>query len=122
MKIEFDIAKICLILTIVGITGLFVIVQTIQPKVVRIREIDTSIIGQLIEVNATIKSISKDGHVFFNLEDGNDSIKAIMFERDAKNHEHVYELKKNDNVTVIGEVNNYRGELEIVVKNIRKMS
>lgn len=115
---DADIAKICLLIAVVGVAALFLITEMIQPRDVHIGNIDSSFVGSSVRLAATVKSVSsKDGNVFMNLYDGN-SIDAVMFERDARKYPDIYALQKNDNITVIGDVDIYQSELEIVVKSI----
>ena len=114
-------AKISLVLAIVGVVALFFVVESIKPRGVRIGEIGYSMVGETIIVNASVKDISsRGGHVFLKLFDGN-QIGAVMFERDARRQPEVYNLSENDFITVVGEVNDYRGDLEIVVKSFKRL-
>ena len=118
---DVNLAKICLLLAIVGIGVLFFITEMIKPVSVKISEIDSSLVGSSVLVNANIKSVStKDGNVFMDLHDGA-TIKAVMFSRDAQKNADVYNLQKNDNITAVGEISIYQGGLEIVLQTVKKI-
>jgi aspartyl/asparaginyl-tRNA synthetase len=112
--------KISLVISIIGLVALFAVTQAIEPKAVEIRRIDDTMIGQTVEVAGKIDSFSaKDGNVFILLNGTGDTIKVVMFERDARSQGDVYDLKENYMVSVVGKVALYRTELEIVADSIK---
>ena len=71
-------------------------------------------------LNGTIASVNENnGNVFIGLQDGTGDIPVVMFERTARNQQ-VYELEKNDEIIVKGQVNIYKSELEIIANSITK--
>lgn len=114
------IAKLSLVMAIVGILGLFSVNLLFVPTFLAIREIDESRIGQIVSVDADIKRISvSEGHIFMTLSDETSEIKAVMWQSAARGTE-AYNLTTGDAVLVTGQIANYRGELEIIVSKIEK--
>jgi len=113
--------KLSLSLSIIGIILLFFVVEyIIFPSNVKISEIDQSYLGKDVIVTGKVVSYtSKNKNYFITLEDDKE-IKLVMFERDAKNTI-INEIKENEKVMVKGEVNDYRGELEIIIKDIERV-
>ena len=114
------IAKLSLIMAVVGILGLFLVNLLIVPTFLTTAEIDSSRTGQIISVDADIKQFSvSDGHIFMTLIDGSGEIRAVMWQSSARGTE-AYNLSVGDAVLVTGQVTNYRGELEIVVSKLER--
>ena len=121
MTSDSQIMKMALIIAIIGIVSIFFIIQAIEPIKLSIGEITSSHVGHEVITNGTISSYYiSDEHVFMIISDVSGEIKAVMFERDAKNSI-AYNLKNNDRVLIKGAVNNYKGELEIVVREIKQL-
>lgn len=107
--------RISLIMAITGIIALFFITQSLETLEIRINDINDKIAGRNVIVHGTITDfVEKDGNTFLTLE--NDSrIGAVVFEKDARN---VKNLSVGMNVTVIGKVTIYKGNVELSVKTI----
>jgi DNA/RNA endonuclease YhcR with UshA esterase domain len=114
---ETVLIKICAVLVISGLVILGVVVVCMQPIEVEIGRINGSMVGAFVKINASIISISKSdaGHVFMRLGNGNSSIAAVVFASDAN-----VALEKGDRITATGQVSVYRGQLEIILKSIKK--
>jgi len=111
--------RISLGISLIGVLGLFLFVQTIEPLNVEVSRIDDSMIGKSVEVSGNIDSFSvKEGNVFLTIDDGTGKISVVMFERDARRNSGVYSLKEGGNVTVSGKIALYRSELEIIADSI----
>ena len=107
-----------LVVALVGLTMLAFLVLTLQPKELKISEIDDRLSGTEVVVKGTITSFSsKDGNVFLTLDDG-EKISVVMFSREAGKQSFVYDLQEGDFISVEGEVQLYKNELEIVAAKI----
>ena len=116
---DSQIAKISLMITIIGIIAIFVLTLFIQPLKISISEVSSSHVGREVITNATISSYSvNNGHVFMTLTDGESEIKAVVFEKDAGN---AYDLTDGDRILIKGEINNYKGGLEIIITGVEKL-
>ena len=101
----------------IGITMLFFLNQSIQPEEKIISEIEEGGIGKLVAVKGRISWIMKqENFVLFTLEDGA-KIKVIKFNPSKEEREIA---AGNSFVEVIGKVELYKNELEIVASEIRR--
>jgi DNA/RNA endonuclease YhcR with UshA esterase domain len=68
-------------------------------------------------INGTALSVSEsNGNIFIKLSDGTGNLTVVMFERTARGIEIPNE---GDNITVTGQVNTYKGEVEIIANSIK---
>ncbi len=118
MAFELNDANIAKIALIVSVLGLVLVVFVIEQQ----RPIETSISGilgeqtqQKVSVNAKILSayLTKNA-LLLQLYDGN-KISAVRF---APSGEERKIAKKGNLVRVVGNIRQYRGELEIIVEKI----
>jgi aspartyl/asparaginyl-tRNA synthetase len=113
--------RLCFILVVIGIVGLFVFTAFQEPRAIRIEQINLGMAGESVVVNASVKNIvEKDGNFFIALQDGNASIKAVVFSKDV-GVSGVANIRKSERVAVIGKVDNYYGAVEIVISRIVKI-
>jgi DNA/RNA endonuclease YhcR with UshA esterase domain len=62
--------------------------------------------------------ISRDDHVFLNIADNTGEITVVAFKN--SNIDEAYDLEVGEEVSVLGRIDEYKGELEIIAKEIRK--
>jgi DNA/RNA endonuclease YhcR with UshA esterase domain len=112
-----DIIKISITVAIIGIVMLFLTVRLSQQNTIKIADIS---LGQVERVSGMINSLytSKDGHTFIKLADTSGEITVVAFK--SANID-VYGLNMGDQVSVLGRVEEYKGEMEIVASEIRKV-
>jgi len=112
--------RLCLIFSILGLVGLFVIINFTSPLTIGIGEINEEMIGSIISTRGTVKSVRfhEEGHVFLTLSDGKSKIKAVIFSSTARKID-VEKLKRGVNVSVTGRVSEYKGGLEIIVESLK---
>lgn len=120
MITDKNLMYIALVLVIIGIIGLFVILQFIGPTEISTGVVTNNEIGENVAVNGIVKSYSeKDGHVFMDIDDGSGAIKVVMFENTAKNNLIVYSIGENDHVIIEGKVELYKNKLEIAANSVK---
>lgn len=118
---DAQLMRVSLIISVIGIIALFLIVQFIEPAKVRVSEIDDSMNGQIIATEGMIKEMTKmGGNFFITLYDEKD-IAVVMFKIQAEKNDFVYQMKNGDWIRVEGKVAIYRGDLEIIAENIKKL-
>ena len=116
-----DVKRISLIIAIIGIVMIYAISIFIEPESVTTGSIDLGDTGKYVIINGTITSMNvNDGHVFLDVDDGTGTIMVVMFERTARNYPEIYNVKKDDNVVIKGQVNVYKSEIEIIASSIWK--
>ena len=112
------ISLISLIITLIGIFFLFIFSYFVEYKELEISSIDYSSIGMNVKVVGYVKNepILKNNVLLFSISDkSNKSINVVMF--DVKQ----FNISKDDLVLVIGKIEEYKNELEIVAKSIKKI-
>lgn len=117
---DSKIFKISLITLVVGLMGIILLSGYVHPEKLSIKQIDKSKIDNQIEVDATIKSITKtkSNTQIIKLTDKTGSIDLIIFSSTDFNTN----LTKNQKINVIGRVTQYNGQLELILeesKNLR---
>ena len=115
---DITIAKISLVMTIIGIVALLGIVMIMEPVRMEIRQIDETDAGKIVKVYATIESIRMpDETAFLMLNDGSGNITGVIFKSSSINST---EFNKGDNVITTGRVSVYKGKIEIIVEGMEK--
>jgi DNA/RNA endonuclease YhcR with UshA esterase domain len=113
-----NIIKISITVAIIGIIALFFLVRYQEQNTVKISELKQ---GQIERITGMINSVyvSKDGHTFLKVTDSSGEISVVAFK--SSNIDEVYDLEVGDQISVLGRVEEYKGELEIIAKEIRKV-
>ena len=113
-----DILKISIAIAVLGIIVLFFITQFFNETVTKIKDLKT---GQMGRITGMITSVyvSKNDHVFLKVSDDTGEISVVAFKN--SNIDIAYELENGDQVSVLGRVDDYKGSLEIIAKEISKI-
>jgi exonuclease VII large subunit len=107
---------ISLMLSLIGLFALVLIATFSAPPVMQIEDLENSI-GKVVAIKADVAGISyKPDVVFLNLGDSSGEIKAVFFGDPG------FDLIRGDEVAVKGKVQVYRGDLEIVIQELRCLS
>jgi len=124
MKITDDkIFKISLTTTVIGIIGLIIFSGFIEPKEVKISEIDRSMIEEEVSVTGVIESVEKSSSgtsYFLKINDGTGKLSVIIFESTIIELEKLDcspEIFLNEKVTIQGTLTEYKSTMEIIVSN-----
>lgn len=108
------ITKYSLIGIVVGLLGLYLISNYIEPEFVNLQNINEMYLNKIILTSGKVKNIFlANTTLFLVLENNQSKINVVYF--NAKN----INFKKNDNVIVKGEVILYKNKLEIIAREIR---
>ena len=113
--------RLSLVLSLLGLLGLFLLSICLEPTKVSIKEIDESLLGKFIVTSGYVTKIREHeaGHVFLTLENES-SIKVVIFANTArKNKATLEKIRKGSKIEVVGKLVEYKGELELVAKEIR---
>ena len=113
-----DILKISIVIGIIGIIALFFITQYNNENTVKVEDLK---IGQIERITGMVTSVyvSKNDHVFLKVADNTGEVTVVAFKN--SNIDAAYELENGDQVSVLGRTDEYKGELEIIAKEIRKI-
>jgi DNA/RNA endonuclease YhcR with UshA esterase domain len=125
MNINFDKHKqttlLILILAIIGLAGIYFAVIGIEPVEVSIEQIENSMTGRLVKISGAISNIrkSKTGNLYWSVDDGSSgNITVPLLDNKFKK----LTARSGDAVEIIGLVSEYKGEMEIMPKEIRMMT
>lgn len=102
---------------IIGIIALYFLCLYISYPHVKIGEIEKSMVGKAVNITGNITDVyfHKDGHVFIMLEDETGRIKVILWESIVKSSRiNVSEIKCGRRLQIVGTVEMYKGETEII--------
>jgi DNA/RNA endonuclease YhcR with UshA esterase domain len=114
---ERHVAIAALLCGALGVLLLLLLHNAVEPREISIRQINASMVGTRVSVEGKIEwVIEKDSFVLFLLGRGA-KIKAIKF-APTKNERAL--AKKDSFVRVVGKVQLYRNEVEIVAEEIRQ--
>lgn len=118
MKERF-LMRISLVGGFIGIVAIYIIVSHADFAGVKIGSITGDMIGIPVNITGTVNDIyrHKDGHIFFTLSDGRDEIRIVIWKDTTKRMN--FTLKENMDVNVIGNVEVYKGEPEIITKSVK---
>ena len=112
-----NLIKISITVAIIGVVALFFIVKYQQQNTVKISDLEQ---GQIERITGMINSvyISKDGHTFLKVTDSSGEISVVAFK---SSNIDVYDLEIGDQISILGRVEEYKGSLEIIAKEIKKI-
>tara|TARA_Y100000310_G_scaffold345396_1_gene464445 strand:- start:11434 stop:11787 length:354 start_codon:yes stop_codon:yes gene_type:complete len=114
---EKHLAIIAISCATIGIVLLFILEQYIEPQKLSVRALEDNLIGNRVEVKGRVDwALERENFLLFTLNDG-EKIKAIKFNPTELEMELI---RKRIPVVVVGKLQVYKNELEIVVEEIRK--
>ncbi len=106
---EKDILKIAVIVTIVGLLFLFFYSETVTPK--QVTKLDA--VEEIVQMKGVITRVQQhDSVVFIELEGERTETTAVIVFTDSMF------LKKGDEVSITGTVEEYEGKKEIIASKI----
>lgn len=107
--------KLSVLMSVLGLSLMYASSLYIEPPKVDIGSIDSSWNGRPVTVEGEIQRyINASGNAFIDLGDTTGNIAVLKFE-DAP------ELSKGERIAVEGNVELYRGEIEIIADKIEKI-
>lgn len=115
-----NLLKIAVLVSIIGILAIFVVKSYSSDLDVPISEAN-SYLGRSIAVSGEIKKvfISPSNTGFIDLEDNTGTITIVVFS--SSKLDIVYDLKEGNTISVVGKVQEYKDELEIIAKEITEI-
>lgn len=113
--------KISIIASIGGITLLYFSSQFISDNLLSIEELMPENVGTMVEITGNISSIfvSQKGHSFLKINDGTGEITGVLF-KDSMGK--IPDFKVGDKIKASGTLDEYQGELEIIIKELEVIS
>ncbi|MCK4335957.1 MAG: exodeoxyribonuclease VII large subunit [Candidatus Aenigmarchaeota archaeon] len=116
---ENILVKISVIGVSVSLVLLYIITSQNLSFHVNIGDIDRSFTGKTVNVTGEITGMFRSkGHVFFDLKDDTGKVKVVIWEDILEfleiNNVNVSEISNGNEINIIGNVQLYRGELEVI--------
>ena len=117
---DSQIAKLCLIGFGISLVAIYIILLQMEPQSVGVGEVTDQLAGKTVNVTGRASDVyfHKAGHVFFNLVDGEEKVRVVIWENIAEQLSYsgvdLTRLKNGQKVQVTGNVEMYKGEPEIV--------
>ena len=112
-----QIRKTALVMALIGIAGLYAVSFIIGPQDFAIGDIGTDDVGKQVVVQGVIVSGRvSEGNIFLEIGDQTGSIDIVMFERTARGK--TINIGEGIEVEVTGQINFYKGGLEIIATTI----
>jgi DNA/RNA endonuclease YhcR with UshA esterase domain len=113
-----NIIKISIVVAALGIIALVFLAKYNEQNTVKIADLKQ---GQIEKVTGMVNSVyvSRDNNVFLKVADTTGEISVVVFK--SSNIDGAYDLEMGDQVSVLGRVEEYKGALEIVAKEISKI-
>jgi DNA/RNA endonuclease YhcR with UshA esterase domain len=114
------IVKLCLIGSVLSIIILYFAALNLDYRSVKVGDITGNLAGNVVNVTGEVSSLylHKNGHIFFNLKDGEEKVRVVIWESDVEQLEYlgvnITSLENGDRVRIIGTVEMYRGEPEVI--------
>lgn len=118
-----DIFKMAFITALIGIVGIIILSSYIVPREVKIKDIDKGMLDEEVSLEGFVSKLekSKNSNTYFlELSDGTGKISGIIFEKTVIEFEKgnlTVNSLKNRKIKIIGTVTQYRGDMEIILKD-----
>ena len=110
-----DLLKICIASSMLGILGIFLVSGLVEPTTYAIIDLSNDETGSSVAVEGIVEGLytSEDGHSFITLSDSTGTINVVAFKGTELNG-----AKKGSEIRVMGKLDIYQQELEVVAKQI----
>jgi exonuclease VII large subunit len=117
MKESF-IMKLSFLGSVIGLVAIYIIVSHMAYEPVKIGSITGQMVGETINITGAVKNVyvHEDGHVFISLFDETGEVKVVVWSDTAGKLDET--IKKGDFLNIIGNVQLYMGELEIIAREV----
>jgi len=111
---EKTLLRIALIASIIGVCVLFFVSDNIEISEKTIDNLDTIDMGEIVKVKGIVTKVRGTNETTFLELTQPESVKLIVFDNIT--------ILEGDFVEIIGKIDEYEGEKEIIVDRIRKIS
>ena len=114
------IIRLCLTGSVLSIIVLYFAVLQVGSQAVKVGEITGNLAGKVVNVTGYASDVylHKNGHVFFNLKEGESKVRVVIWESDVEQLRYsgmnITGIKNGDKIQIVGTVELYQGEPEII--------
>jgi len=113
--LDKNLTKLSLVLAVLGLVMLTIFAYFVAPRDVKINEIGENMLGQTVKITGVVESLGTGSTIFVTVTDETGKIKVVVFERNNINGN----VKETGDVSVIGKVSLYKGEIEITASLVK---
>lgn len=121
---EKALRNIAIFCSISGLVILFFVSERLELEKTRISDIGIDDLGKNVRICGIIDSkfVSKNGHIFLRISDETSGIGVVIFNDTGKNLKEYnidpYKLENHGKICVIGYIDEYNDEIEIIGKKV----
>jgi DNA/RNA endonuclease YhcR with UshA esterase domain len=118
-----QIFRIALITSIIGLVGMLYFADAIEPREIKINEINRGMIDQDVSLEGVVQNVKKSSTsntYFLEIMDGTGKITVIIFENAALDFQKQNLSISNlygRRVRVTGKISEYKGQMEIILNS-----
>ncbi len=112
---ESTLLKIAMIISSVGLVLLYLVSDEIEVSESSVEKINTGEVGEVVKVSGLIESVSVSDKVTFLSVKKTDDVKVIVFDK-------LDYLEEGMFIEVVGEIEEYEGEREVIGNAVRIIS
>ena len=113
---EKTLLRVALISAIIGVSVLFIISDNIEIDEKTIDKINKDNIGEKVKIKGIVTKVSDTNKTLFLEISQPESMTLIVFKDDKE-----INISSGDYIEVIGKIDEYKGEMEVIVDKIRKI-
>ena len=112
--------RLCLIGSVICIIAIYFLALQVGSQSVKVGEITGDFAGRAVNVTGDVSNLylHKNGHIFFNLKEGQSRIRVVIWEsiveQLAYSGVNISKIKNGNRVQIVGTVEMYQGEPEII--------
>ncbi|MFC2134406.1 hypothetical protein ACFLTH_07290 [Bacteroidota bacterium] len=109
---ESDLLKAALITAVIGVIGLFFVMQYTELEETNISDLDSMNEDEEVRIIGTVEDVRKLNNITIISVSQKVIVKAVVFEE--------VDISTGEKIEVTGELKDYNGEKEITVENLAK--
>ncbi len=115
---EHQITRVSVVFSILSVVAIYLLSISVPVKDISVCQLDYSMKGSSVKVSGTVtETYVNEGNVFFTLSDRGCETRIVLWSNMAD--EESSGISDGNNVMVTGMVDSYRGELEIIAKDVK---
>jgi len=115
---EKTLLKLSLVVSLTGLLLLIIILEQIEIKEYKIKDLTNELIGKDVQLKGTITRITETpGLIIFNMNDKTGEIAGIIFKDEQQ-----INITKDQDVEITGKIQLYKSKLEIEVNELKSIN
>lgn len=117
--------RICIIVSLIGIISLYFSIYHTEHQLIPLEEVNRDKVGSNVRTEGVIaeKTITSQGHVFYEIVEDDESIEVAIFDNLIDDFNiNPAQIDEGSKIEVFGEVDIYQNELQIIPRRIEVIS